>query len=146
MVCPKCGNDCGEFKFCPMCGESLYQQKKPQFPKPPVGVCKGIGCSMQIEDKGVRFIKKSWLDGKTERFIPYEDIVWVQYIPDTFRTIGLLSVRSKRDQELPFPSSLSNGISDSTSIAYYYDIEGKFRCAHAFLKQCAQIANNAEER
>ena len=151
MKCPYCDSRVSpvpDNRVCPHCGGTLggvERKKKFPFPKPPLGVNKGIWGCMQIEDQGIRFIKKPLFCEKTDSFILYEDILRVQFIPDTFWTMGLLSIRSKQDRELPFPSCLSDGISDSTSIGFYYDIDGKFRCAYEFLKQCAEIANKARE-
>ena len=165
MFCPNCGHDCGEFKFCPECGTQLRflesnntdQKKELVFPEPPIGVYRSGDNYIQIDQQSLKIYRRVPYRGgmdlvvdrrPIQRVIKYSEIAAVSFIAPKNLKAGLLSIRDKSDRYTPLPTGETRHqeyFYDSGTVFFAKVYSEKFYRVYLFLKQWAEIFNEAEK-
>ena len=144
MFCPNCGKDCGSAKFCTRCGNNLSETtvvrsgEGDTLMMPPIGRYNGIYGYMEIRPDSVCFHKQLLMARKTERIIPFTDVMQVVLAQEgDGNDLYFLAVREKRDGYLPIATK-ENATFDETAITFISQSNGiYFSRAYTFLKQLA---------
>ena len=146
MFCPYCDSLIRELPdnyTCPRCGGILLDVQKPadfNLLAPPIGVYKQTFGYMEIDKTSVRFYYKFWVGDVVDRRIPFSHIVNVIYQPGRGFKSGFLSVRSKENQNEPWPKNSFDAASDRTSVIFIDTENDAYKKVYYFLKQWADRA------
>ena len=146
MICPYCDSRVREVpdnRCCPNCGGPLGQQPKPKFPKPPLGVYRGVRGHLEIRENEVVFSKNFLGMGKTIAVIQYEDIKEIYCKAPTWLLAGFLCVRDWENRKKPYSTTWQEQVQDACAIGFYNEYAEEFMQVYEFLKECARIANEA---
>lgn len=158
MICPYCDSlirTLPDSRTCPQCGAPLgsciEETRKPKqklvFPDPPIGIYRCGDVYMQFGENSVRIRKEYPNPMKTDRVIPFHEIVAVKYTAGESFKPGMLSIRDKGNMYVPFPSSFKESMKDSGTVVVHKRDNDEYYRIYLFLKQCADIVNaedNAE--
>jgi hypothetical protein len=140
MICPYCDSlfqKLPEGGICPNCNAPLAEAVKLKLPKPPIGVYKQSFGFMELQEQGVRFYKK-FLGYKADRYVPYEELYAVRYVP-AGKELGYLSVRENNDKALPMAQSVQEASADETSVIFGSHRYEAFQEAYEFFREvCKQ--------
>lgn len=148
MICPYCDSRVRQVpdnRCCPNCGGGLPEPVKPQFPKPPLGVYRGVRGHLEIRENEVLFIKNFFSTGKTIAVIQYSDIQEIYCKSPTWALAGFLCVRDWENRRKPCSATWREQVQDACSIGFHNENAEEFMRVYDFLKECARIANEARE-
>ena len=116
MFCPNCGKDCKDAKFCSECGTRLIVGVPIEFAEPetyeiPMGVYLGF-------ESHIELCKESLIihNERHTTEIRYTELTAVRFIPKTKIGTGFFAVRYEGNKHLPLPETLTEALSDATSI------------------------------
>ena len=116
MFCPNCGKDCKDAKFCSECGTRLIVGVPIEFAEPetyeiPMGVYLGF-------ESHIELCKESLIihNERHTTEIRYTELTAVRFIPKTKIGTGFFAVRYEGNKHLPLPETLTEALSDETSI------------------------------
>lgn len=135
MICPYCDSlvrDVPDNRCCPNCGGPLGEPEKPKYPEPPLGLYERVNGFLEIQERGVRFYKSN-REQITDRYIPYEELYSVHFVPAKMY-LGFLCVRERSDKTLPLVGTASKATADSTSVIFGNHKNEEFRKIYFFLK------------
>ena len=143
MFCPKCGNDCGDNRFCVRCGAQVQESQtnnvyegKDSY-EVPTGKFKSSSgylrlekCALIIGDRGDLF--------KKEVTIPYDKLITVLYVRSQTRlgSPGFLIDRWEGNRNKPMPVGLAR-YGDRTSVSFTQREYLMFYHIYCFLKTVA---------
>ena len=143
MFCPNCGKDCGSAKFCPECGNNLSETtvvrsgEGDTLMMPPIGIYKGLWCSLELTKDSVILSRSDLLDGTTLTVIPYCEIRYVTHMQTTARQLcGFLSIRTRQDTD-PLITNFWYAEKDKMSATFNWTQEDAFLMIFRFLSDYA---------
>ena len=143
MFCPYCDSLIRELPdsgTCPRCGGALSDAQKTKITtdvdslEPPVGVYKQTFGYMEIDNTSVRFYEKFWVSEVVDRRILFSDITKVLYHPGRGFKSGFLSVRSKENQNEPWPKTEYAAMGDKTTVTFIEAQNETFKKVYDYLK------------
>lgn len=135
MVCPYCDSLLEEemnTSTCPCCGADLEVFLQRERPAPPLGVYKQPFETLEIQETGMRFYKKFlWI--VTDRFIPYEEVDRICFVPGG-KELGFLCVRERNAKNHPLLHTAKKSFGDPTSIAFGSYFNDNYQRIYEFLQ------------
>lgn len=122
--------------FCPDSGDEksgMEYSKEPHQDEVPLGRYKSTYGYMELTAQEVIIHKKVLFQKEEERVIPYTQIAKVAYQKAKRLGRGFLSIRDRKDCNLPM-ATLENAAIDSTSIDFIAAMNEEVFCVYRFLK------------
>ena len=142
MKCDYCGSifqKLPEEGVCPNCGAAF--EGKVVYPKPPIGVHKFDGCSIEITEEAAIVRHDAFLgDCAHENIIPFEELLVVEFRPATCIFYGNLQLRNLESIHKFIAQGSSNRPSnDYLWINFPNYRNDEFERIYKFLNACAEI-------
>lgn len=134
MFCPNCGKDCGEAKFCSVCGQELSVEQT--ISQPPVGRYEAVDGYIDVSDYTMT-IHKVIGTQSVESVIDYNDITDVIF-REAHTSNGFLAIREEKDRLPPIKDEWDAVCDEKTSL-FGVGEDQEFHTLYTFLNHCKAI-------
>lgn len=117
------------------------------FPDPPLGVYGGSGgATLEIKENSVVFGKYYALSNRRAVELRYEELIGAVFQPAASFNGGYLSVRSRCNEEMPFPVKEMAAALDPTSVCFLTEHSHIFWEIYQFLQECIDVAKRCPRK